>query len=62
VPPSSGQEPTRLGQVDGASPYLRSPAPTQGWIYKPNNINRLRELRQKYSVRLTYPALCWFWY
>jgi hypothetical protein len=34
--PSSGKEPTQLGPIDRATPYLRTPAPTQDRIFKPS--------------------------
>jgi hypothetical protein len=40
-------EPTQLGPVDRASPYLQTPAPTQDRVYKTkNSINHLQELRR----------------
>jgi hypothetical protein len=34
--PPSGEEPTQVGSIERASPYLWTPEPTQGRIYEPN--------------------------
>jgi hypothetical protein len=36
-------EPIQLGPVDRASPYLRTPAPTQDGIYKPSTAHTICE-------------------
>jgi hypothetical protein len=36
-------EPTQLGPTDRSSPYLRTPAPTQGRLHKPSTAQIIRE-------------------
>jgi hypothetical protein len=36
-------EPTQLGPIARASPYLRTPAPTQDRVYKPSTAETIRE-------------------
>jgi hypothetical protein len=41
-------EPTHLGPIDRASPYLRTPAPTEDRIHKPNTAQNICEIYDKY--------------
>jgi hypothetical protein len=41
-------EPTQLGPIHRASPYLRTPVPAQRWVIQTkHSTNHLRELRRQ---------------
>jgi hypothetical protein len=45
-------EPTQLGPIDRASPYLRTPVPAPKWdIQAKNSTNHPRELRKYYITK-----------
>jgi hypothetical protein len=57
-PPLSSKKPTQFGPMDRASPYLRTPVPTQERTCTPtNNVNQQTRVRKNIS-NATYKRPC----